>query len=106
MNIEFNLILTIISVAAAVYFAFKSDSRDNDDDVSRRAQEGAILSQKLDSIREDTQEMRKEIVDVRGKVNALSERLILVEHDTKSAHERINHFEGEEAQKKSRKRWL
>ena len=106
MNIEFNLILTIISVVAAVYFAFKSDSRANDDDVSRRAQEGAILSQKLDSIREDTQEIRKEIVDVRGKVNALSERLILVEHDTKSAHERINHFEGEEAQKKSRKRWL
>lgn len=106
MNIEFNLVLTIISVATAVYFAFKSDSRANDDDVSRRAQEGAILSQKLDSISQDTQEIRKEMVDVRGKINALSERVIIVEHDTKAAHDRISHIEEDEFSKKYRKRWF
>lgn len=106
MNIEFNLVLTIISVATAVYFAFKSNSRANDDDVSRRAQEGAILSQKLDSISQDTQEIRKEMADVRGKVNALSERVIIVEHDTKAAHDRISHIEEDEFSKKYRKRWF
>ena len=106
MNIEFNLVLTIISVATSVYFAFKSNSRANDDDVSRRAQEGAILSQKLDSISQDTQEIRKEMVDVRGKINALSERVIIVEHDTKAAHDRISHIEEDEFSKKYRKRWF
>lgn len=106
MNIEFNLVLTIISVATAVYFAFKSNSRANDDDVSRRAHDGAILSQKLDSISQDTQEIRKEMVDVRGKMNALSERVIIVEHDTKAAHDRISHIEEDEFSKKYRKRWF
>ena len=98
--------MSSISVATAVYFAFKSNSRANDDDVSRRAQEGAILSQKLDSISQDTQEIRKEMVDVRGKINALSERVIIVEHDTKAAHDRISHIEEDEFSKKYRKRWF
>lgn len=106
MNIEFNLVLTIISVVTAVYFAFKSNSRANDDDVSRRAHDGAILSQKLDSISQDTQEIRKEMVDVRGKINTLSERVIIVEHDTKAAHDRISHIEEDDFSKKYRKRWF
>ncbi|MFC2582844.1 MAG: hypothetical protein ACFNVX_01365 [Lachnoanaerobaculum saburreum] len=106
MHIEFNLLLTIISVVSAVYFALKSNNRTNNEDVSKRAQEGAILSQKLDSISEDTREIRKEMVDVRGKVNALSERVIIVENETKSAHDRLNHFEDEEFRKRYRKRWF
>ena len=47
MNIEFNQILTFVSVVAAVYFAFKSNSRANNDEVSKKAQVDAILSQKL-----------------------------------------------------------
>lgn len=106
MNVEFNLLLTIASVVTAIYFAFKSNSRANNEDVSRKAQEGAILSQKLDSISQDTQEIRKEMVDVRGKVNALSERVIIVEHDTKAAHDRISHIEEDDFSKKYRKRWF
>lgn len=64
MNIEFNQILTFVSVVAAVYFAFKSNSRANNDEVSKKAQVDAILSQKLDSISDDTKEIRKEITDV------------------------------------------
>ena len=36
MNIEFNQILTFVSVVVAVYFAFKSNSRVNNDDVPAR----------------------------------------------------------------------
>ena len=46
------------------------------------------------------------MVDVRGKVNALSERVIIVENETKSAHDRLNHFEDEEFRKRYRKRWF
>lgn len=107
MSIEFNQILTFVSVVAAVYFAFKSDSRANNDEVSKKAQVDAILSQKLDSISDDTKEIRKEITDVKVKVNDLSERVVMVEQSTKSAHHRLDRYEEEEEiyHGKPRKRW-
>lgn len=106
MNIEFNQILTFVSVVAAVYFAFKSNSRANNDEVSKKAQVDAILSQKLDSISDDTKEIRKEITDVKVKVNDLSERVVMVEQSTKSAHYRLDRYEEEEIYHgKPRKRW-
>lgn len=106
MNIEFTQILTFVSVVAAVYFAFKSNSRANDDEVSKKAQVDAILSQKLDSISDDTKEIRKEITDVKVKVNDLSERVVMVEQSTKSAHRRLDRYEEEEIYHgKPRKRW-
>lgn len=106
MNIEFNQILTFVSVVAAVYFAFKSNSRANNDEVSKKAQVDAILSQKLDSISDDTKEIRKEITDVKVKVNDLSERVVMVEQSTKSAHHRLDRYEEEEIYHgKPRKRW-
>lgn len=106
MSIEFNQILTFVSVVAAVYFAFKSNSRANNDEVSKKAQVDAILSQKLDSISDDTKEIRKEITDVKVKVNDLSERVVKVEQSTKSAHHRLDQYEEEEIYHgKPRKRW-
>jgi septal ring factor EnvC (AmiA/AmiB activator) len=106
VNIEFNQILTFVSVVAAVYFAFKSNSRANNDEVSKKAQVDAILSQKLDSISDDTKEIRKEITDVKVKVNDLSERVVMVEQSTKSAHNRLDRYEEEEIYHgKLRKRW-
>ena len=106
MGIEFNHILTFVSVVAAVYFAFKSNSRANNDEVSKKAQVDAILSQKLDSISDDTKEIRKEITDVKVKVNDLSERVVMVEQSTKSAHHRLDRYEEEEIYHgKPRKRW-
>lgn len=107
MNIEFNQILTFVSVVAAVYFAFKSNSRANNDEVSKKAQVDAILSQKLDSISDDTKEIRKEITDVKVKVNDLSERVVMVEQSTKSAHHRLDRYEEEKEiyHCKPRKRW-
>lgn len=97
MSIEFNQILTIVSVVAAVYFAFKNNNRASNDEVSRRAQTDAVLSQKLDSIGNDTREIRKEITDVKVKVNDLSERVVVVEQSTKSAHHRLDRYEDEES---------
>ena len=106
MNIEFNQILTFVSVVAAVYFAFKSNSRANNDEVSKKAQVDAILSQKLDSISDDTKEIRKEITDVKVRVNDLSERVVTVEQSTKSAHHRLDRYEEEKIyHDKPRKRW-
>lgn len=81
-------------------------SRANNDEVSKKAQVDAILSQKLDSISDDTKEIRKEITDVKVKVNDLSERVVMVEQSTKSAHHRLDRYEEEEIYHgKPRKRW-
>lgn len=103
MSVTFNEILTIISVVAAVYFAFKSNSRANDEEVSKKAQIDAVLSQKLDSISDDTKEIRKEISDVKVKVNDLSERVVIVEQSTKSAHHRLDKYEEEEYPRKQKR---
>ena len=106
MSNQFNRILTFVSVVGAVYFALKSNSRANNDEVSKKAQVDAILSQKLDSISDDTKEIRKEITDVKVKVNDLSERVVMVEQSTKSAHHRLDRYEEEEIYHgKPRKRW-
>lgn len=83
-----------------------NNSRANNDEVSKKAQVDAILSQKLDSISDDTKEIRKEITDVKVKVNDLSERVVMVEQSTKSAHHRLDRYEEEEIYHgKPRKRW-
>lgn len=107
MSIEFNQILTIVSVVVAVYFTLKSNNRADNEEVSKRAQVNAIMSQKLDSINDDTREIRKEITDVKAKVNDLSERIVIVEQSTKSAHNRLDRYEDEKYQhNKPRKRWF
>jgi len=107
VSIAVNDILTVISVVAAVFFAYRSNTRADHDDVSKKAQIEAILSEKLDSISDDTKEIRKEISDVKVKVNDLSERVVIVEQSTKSAHHRLDRYEEDgDAMRSRRKRWL
>ena len=104
VTITLNEVLTIVSVLAAVYFAFRSNSRADNDEVSKKAQVDAILSQKLDSISDDTKEIRKEITDVKVKVNDLSERVVIVEQSTKSAHHRLDRYEDDDYPRKPHKK--
>ncbi len=104
LSIELSQILTIVSVCAAVYFAAKSDGRADKDDASKKAQTEAVLSQKLDSISEDTREIRKEITDVNTKVSNLSERVVIVEQSAKSAHHRIDRYEDDEPRRFRRRK--
>lgn len=106
MNIDINDVLTVVSAGAAVYFASRSNTRADHDDVSKKAQMEAVLSEKLDSISGDTKEIRKEISDVKVKVNDLSERVVIVEQSTKSAHHRLDRYEEEDYSRPRRKRWL
>ena len=86
-------LLTFVSVIAAVYFAAKNWGRNSNSDVSSEAQFKATMTEKLDGISEDTKEIKKEITDVKTKVSDLSERVVIVEQSTKSAHRRLDTFE-------------
>lgn len=105
MSFELNDILTVLSVVAAVYFASRSNTRADNNEVRTQAQTDAVFSQKLDSISDDTREIRKEITDVKVKVNDLSERVIIVEQSAKSAHHRLDRYEEDEYPRKPRKKF-
>lgn len=105
MQVDFGTLLTVVSVFFAVYFAAKNNNRQQDADVSYRASETAMISQKLDNINDDTKEIKKELTDVKRNVSELSERVIIVEQSTKSAHHRIDDMEGyDESGRKIRRR--
>lgn len=107
MVIEFDRILTVVSVCAAIYFAARGDNRASNDEVAKKAEENAATLQKLDSINDDTKEIRKEITDVKVKVSDLSERVVIVEQSTKSAHHRMDRYEEEDYphRRSKRRRW-
>ncbi len=105
MSFELNDILTVLSVVAAVYFASRSNTRADNNEVRTQAQTDAVFSQKLDSISDDTREIRKEITDVKVKVNDLSERVIIVEQSAKSAHHRLDRYEDDEYPRKLKKKF-
>lgn len=93
MQLELGTVLTMISVFAAVYFASKSNDRQNDAKVSQQAAQMGSINQKLDNIADDTREIKRETADVKKNVSDLSQRVVIVEQSAKSAHHRIDGME-------------
>lgn len=97
-------LLTIVSIVGAIYFAAKNWSRNSDSDVSTKARFEATMSEKLDSIGEDTKEIKREISDVKKTVADLTERVVKVEQATKSAHHRIDLYDEQSCEEPHRRR--
>lgn len=89
-------VLTVASVLCAIYFGAKNWTRTSDRDVSTKARFEAVMSEKLDSIGEDTKEIKREITDVKKAVSDLTERVVKVEQSVKTAHHRLDLYEDRE----------
>ncbi len=63
-------------------------------DTRTDAASGARLEAKLDSIGNGVEDIRVEMRSMRGRVDALSERVAAVESNCKSAHHRLDQIEG------------
>lgn len=90
------LIVTMISVAFAVYFGLKNAKRSDTTDIERKAAETATINVKLDQIGGDVRDIKYDITATKKDVQALTERMITVEQSTKSAHHRLDAVEGKE----------
>ena len=96
MTIELALLISIISVSSAVYFGIKKNKRADISEVEEKAVETATINVKLDGIAGDVRDIKYDMTAVKRDVQGLTERMIVVEQSTKSAHKRIDGLTGKE----------
>jgi len=90
MTIEVALLLTGISVCAAVYFGISAKRRSDKADARQENTAMTTVMVKLETIGAGVNEIKADIRNVREDVNATRERLIVCEQSTKQAHKRLD----------------
>lgn len=97
MTIEVTILISVVSVSAAIFFGLKSAHRADKQDIEQQKKEAAAEAAnntavlvKLETIGVGVTEIKSEIQSMKTDVRELSERLVVVEQSTKSAHKRLN----------------
>ncbi len=93
--IEVTVLISIISVSSAGFFAIKNSKRADTSDAEKKAVETATINVKLDQIGADVRDIKYDITAVKKDVQGLKERMIMVEQSTKSAHKRLDDYNKE-----------
>lgn len=96
MSIEVTFLISIISLSASIYFGFKNNRRGDRSEIEAKAMETATINVKLDNIGSDVKDIKYDISAVKTDVQNLTERMVVVEQSTKSAHHRIDGMEEKE----------
>lgn len=96
MTIELTVMISVVSVAFAIYFGLKSSRRTDVKDIEEKAARDAKINIKLDDISSDVKDIKYDISATNKKVEELDKRVVVVEQSTKSAHHRIDRIEGKE----------
>lgn len=96
MTIEVTILVSVVSVAFAIYFGLKSNRRNDIKDIQEKAERDTRINIKLDDISGDVKDVKYDISSVKKKIEDVDKRLIVVEQSTKSAHHRIDRIEGKE----------
>lgn len=87
------LVVTVVSVAFAIYFGIKNTKRSDSSDIEKKAYEQASINVKLDQIGGDVRDIKYDVTGVKKDFLVLSERMVKVEESAKSAHHRIDGIE-------------
>lgn len=101
MTIELALLISIVSTAFAVFFGLKNTKRADTSDAEKKAVESATINVKLDTIAGDVRDIKYDMTAVKKDVQGLTERMIIVEQSTKSAHHRIDGLDSKEREEKA-----
>lgn len=96
MTIEISMLISMVSVAFAIYFGLKSNRRTDVKDIEEKAARDAKINIKLDDISSDVKDIKYDISATNKKVEEIDKRVVVVEQATKSAHHRIDRLEGKE----------
>ena len=96
MSVEVTFLISIISLSASIYFGFKNNRRGDRSEIESKAIETATINVKLDNIGSDVKDIKYAISAVKTDVQNLTERMVVVEQSTKSAHHRIDGMEEKE----------
>lgn len=90
MTIEVALLISVISVSFAIYTGLSSKKRNDMSDIRKDASETATINVKLDTINRGVDDIKIEQKTISKDIKDLSDRVLVVEQSTKSAHHRID----------------
>lgn len=90
MAVEVTILISVFSLAISIYVGLKNTKRGDRTDIEAKAMETATINVKLDTIGNDVKDIKYDISAVKTDVKNLTERMVVVEQSTKSAHKRID----------------
>lgn len=94
LSIELTILLSGISVAAALYFGISNKTRNTKTDVKKESADMATVIVKLENIGNGVNEIKADMRNVREDVAENRERIVRVEASAKQAHKRIDELAG------------
>jgi peptidoglycan hydrolase CwlO-like protein len=90
MNIEWTILLSVVSVSAAIYFGLKRNRREEKADDQKESANMTTVVVKLETISNGIIEIKGDLRNVRDEIRSLGERQAKTEESLKSAWARIN----------------
>lgn len=90
MTIEIALLISIVSVCFSVYFGLKNNKRTDTRDIEERVKENTRINTKLDSIIQDTRDIKTEVSEMRKNISSHDSKIATLESSCKQAHHRID----------------
>lgn len=90
MNIDFSVLLTIITVGCTLYNAISSSKRNNKKETTEEAAQTATILTELKNILDGITDIKKEITSIKDDVKENRDRTTRLEENCKQAHKRID----------------
>ncbi len=90
MSVELTMLISVVSVAFAIYAGTSNLKRSSATDIKKDAAETATINVKLDTINRGVEDIKLEQKSISKDIKELSDRVLVVEQSTKSAHHRID----------------
>ena len=91
--VDTSMLISVVSVAIAVFSFIGNTKRNNTADDRKEATEMTTVIVKLENIGNDTKEIKNELKSLKTEMEDLRERVVVVEQSYKSLHKRLDNFE-------------
>lgn len=92
MTIEVALVISVISVSAAVLFGVSNYKRNKTKDDKEDASQQATIITKLNGIEKGVDDIKDELKNLKSEVKEDHDRIIRLEESTKQAHKRLDNL--------------
>lgn len=94
MTIEIGLVIALIGLAISLYYNMTSAARASRCENKQDASALTTVIVKLENIGSDVKEIKTDMSSLQVEMKNITERLVIVEQSTKSAHKRIDELGG------------
>jgi len=98
MTVELSILISVISVSFALYSGLSNMKRNSKKDTAEETAQLTTVIVKLENIGDGVSEIKADLKNVKGDMQELRERLVVVEQSTKSAHHRLDQLVSGEAE--------